>query len=94
MRGQAGLDGIIHDLTVQHRQRARHACANRTALGVGFSPKGGGASAENFGLGLQLNMDFQPNDHFITLRHEVKLLSRLSRRMARIALKHKLLDTG
>ena len=83
--GQACLDGIVHHLLVQHRERARHAGADRAALGIGLSPKGCGAAAENLGLRFKLDVHLEAYDHFIALRHRITLLSRSVRHAGRPA---------
>ena len=63
--GHAGLDGILHHLLVQDRQRAGQSHTNRAALGVGRCAEPGGAATENLGLGLQLHMDLETHHHLI-----------------------------
>ena len=78
--GQAGHDREFDDLLVQHRQSAGEAEADRAGLGIRLAAEAGGTAAEDLGLGLELDMDFQADDDFIFRGHDRFLYARLSGR--------------
>ena len=57
--------GVIHHLLVQHRQRAGHPHAHRTAQCVHLCAESIFAAAENLGLGAQLGMHLKADHYFI-----------------------------
>ena len=63
--GQGHLQGVLHRLLVQHRQRPGHPQADLADLGVGRRPEGGGAAAKDLAGGEQMGMDFQPDDGLV-----------------------------
>src|SRR5580704_7853612 len=50
---------------VQHRQGAGKAETDGTSVGVGRVAEARGATAENFGVGQQLDVDFQADDRLV-----------------------------
>ena len=55
---------VFHNRLIQRGQNARHACADRAAVGVGFAAEFGGAGAEYLGFGGKLYMHFQTHNGF------------------------------
>lgn len=64
INGQAEHHGHAHGFFVEHRQHARHAQVNQAGLSVRLRAKGGGATGENFRLGGELGVNFQPDHNF------------------------------
>ncbi len=68
--GNLGVDGEaeLHRhgdrALVEHRQHARQAEIDGTRLRVGLGAESGGGPGEDFRLGRELNVDFQPDDGF------------------------------
>ncbi|MBF8272060.1 MAG: hypothetical protein HW380_1165 [Magnetococcales bacterium] len=62
---QTGFDGHLHQFGVEDRQNTGQCGANRTNLGIGLGPEGGGTAAKNFGLRSHLGVDFKADDGFI-----------------------------
>ena len=61
---------FFHRFRVQDRQYARKPTAHRANVSVRFRAPGiGFAGAENLGFGIQLDMGFEPDDHFIRFHH-------------------------
>jgi hypothetical protein len=65
---QPRLHRHFHDAAIQHRQRAGHAEANRTDVGIGLGTETGGATTENLGLGGELDVHLKA-DHGLVLGH-------------------------
>ncbi|MNC31377.1 hypothetical protein D3C75_796960 [compost metagenome] len=57
--------GIFHCLPVQYRQDAWMPQTDRTGMCIRRSTEFRGAAAEDFGLGMKLHMNFQPDDRFV-----------------------------
>ena len=57
--------GELHDLLVEHGQRARHAKADWADIRIWWRPKPRGTRAKNLGCRQELNVDFQPDDWLI-----------------------------
>jgi hypothetical protein len=62
LEGDCGLDGELHDPSVQDRQDAGHPQADRTGLAVRGGAEGGAATAKDLGSGQELGVNLQPDD--------------------------------
>ena len=67
--GQAYCGRILHHLSVEYRQRARHPCAHRAGVGIGSTAELCAAGTEDLCFRSQLHMDFQPDYGFILFCH-------------------------
>ena len=54
--------GFAHRLAVEHRQRAGQPEAGGADMAIGRIAEACGAGAENLGFGVELNMDFKPDN--------------------------------
>ncbi len=61
---QAKAHGLGQSQFIQYRQGARQGQVKDIGLGVGLGTKFGGAAGEQFGLRVQLHVDFEANDSF------------------------------
>ncbi len=61
IEGVRDPDGEFHDLSVQHRQRARQPKAHGADIGVRWRPEPGAAAAEDLRLGQQLRVNLETN---------------------------------
>ncbi len=59
------FDGVFDGLTVQYRQHAGMAEADRAGMRIGRRTEFGGAAAEDLGLRVQLDMHFESDDRFV-----------------------------
>ena len=59
---QGHFDGVVDHLFVEHRQYAGHAQTDRAGVGVRGGAEFGGATAEDLGSGLELGVNFEPDD--------------------------------
>ncbi len=64
VQGQSGADRKFNGLFVHHRQGAGKSKADRADLRVGRCAELRAASAEQFRLGLELNVDLETDDGF------------------------------
>ena len=60
------LRGIVDNLLVEHRQRARLTRADRAHMCIDFCAECSAASAENLCLGRKLGMDLQADDWLVS----------------------------
>jgi hypothetical protein len=65
MGRQASLDRVLNRLFIQYGKNSRHAQTNGTCIFVGRFAELGRTGTEYFGFGLQLGMNFQPDDRFV-----------------------------
>lgn len=68
VKRHCGFHRVLYGLAVKNRQYTGVAETDRTGMCIGRSAEFCGAPAEDFGLGMKLHMNFQPNDRFI-FRH-------------------------
>ena len=61
---QAELNRFFHHFAVHHRQRARQRAFHHAGVRVRLCAEGGACAAENFGLCVELDVDFQADYGF------------------------------
>ena len=61
---QAELNRFFHHFAVHHRQRAGQRAFHHASMRVRLGAEGGTRAAENFGFGVELDVDFQSDYGF------------------------------
>ena len=64
IQSQTQFDGFFNDFTVHYRQYARQRAFHYAGVRVGFCAECGRCAAEDFGFGVQLDVDFQADYGF------------------------------
>lgn len=65
VEGQSGAHAHFYGTLIEYWQSAGKAEANRTNVGIGRIAKASGTTAENLGVGEELRVDFQADDHLV-----------------------------
>ncbi len=65
IQGERGAHGHFHSALVQYGESSRQAEAHWADVGIRRVAKAGGAAAEDFRLGQELDVDFQTDDRLI-----------------------------
>ncbi len=66
MQCERSANAQFHGAAIQHRKRPGQAEAYRTRVGVRRIAEARRARAEGLGRGLQLHVDFEPDDRLVT----------------------------
>ena len=69
IQGERGAHGHFHGALVQHGESSRQTKAHRADVGIRRVAKAGGAAAEDFRLGQELDVDFQTDDGLVFREH-------------------------
>ena len=64
IQSQTEFDGFFDDFAVHYRQYARQRTLNHAGVGIRLGTECSGCAAEDFGLGVELDVDFQSDYGF------------------------------
>ena len=64
IQSQTEFDGFFDDFAVHYRQYARQRTLNHAGMGIRLGTECSGCAAEDFGLGVELDVDFQSDYGF------------------------------